>query len=100
MIWTIYAIVRHQTGEVVYVGQCSTSLEKRWAGHVHKHTGAMYPLIQAEGQQAFTMDKLATTTTKREANDLEALLVQRMFAAGQPLVNEIIELTAKQLTGV
>lgn len=99
MIWTIYAIVRHQTGEVVYVGQCSTTLKKRWAGHVHKPTGAMYSLIQTEGQQAFIMDKLATANTKQEANELEAQWMQRMFAAGQPLVNRVIERTVKQLTG-
>ncbi len=98
MAWTIYAIIRQQTGEVVYVGQCSTTLKKRWAGHVHKPTGAMYSLIQTEGQQAFIMDKLATANTKQEANELEAQWMQKMFTAGQPLVNRVIERTVKQLT--
>lgn len=67
--WKIYGIFEKRSGECVYIGRTSMSLENRWFYHTWKENKKASPIwkyIQEKGAESFTIEVLMLCKSREE----------------------------------
>lgn len=75
----IYKIICLITG-MIYIGQTTGTLERRFYLHCHRSSGCryLYNAIKKYGKENFTIEQIATASTQEELNQKEKYLVDKL----------------------
>ena len=76
--WKIYGVFENASGECLYIGRTSMSLENRWFYHTWKNNkkpSDLWRYMQGEGSDNFHIDLLKTCSTRDEWCEWESHLI-------------------------
>ena len=76
--WKIYGIYENDTGECIYIGRTSMSLENRWFYHTwggNKKGGPVWRYMQEKGIDRFHIELILTCETREDWCEWEKHLI-------------------------
>ncbi len=76
--WKIYGIYENTTGNCVYIGRTSMSLENRWLYHTwkgNKKGGPIWRYMQEKGVENFSIELIMLCETREEWCEWETHLI-------------------------